>query len=80
MMHGPEKSDPCVVAMKSANKLWMSAESMERRRGAEGNTHALNRCRTQSRESLLQQHVRVRASTPKIVRLLVIYPRWEPGA
>ncbi len=80
MMHGLEKSDPCVVAMKSANKLWTSAESMERRRGAEGNTHALNMCRTQSRESMPQQPVRVRAGVQIIVRWLVNYPSWEPGA
>ena len=81
MMYGPEKSDPCVVAMKSVNKLGrLSAESMERRRGAKGNAPVLNMCRTQSRESMPQQPVRVRTGVQFIARLLVNYPRWEPGA
>lgn len=38
MMDGREKSDPCVVAMKRANKGGqLPAESVERREGAEGN-------------------------------------------
>jgi RNA-directed DNA polymerase len=38
MMHNPEKSDLCIVAMKSANKPeGAGAESMERRRRAKGN-------------------------------------------
>jgi hypothetical protein len=81
MMYGPEKSDPCVVAMKSVNKLGrLGAESMERRRGAKGNVPVLNMCRTQSRESMPQQPARVRTGVQFIVRLLVNYPRWEPGA
>jgi hypothetical protein len=40
MMHGPEESDLGVVAMKSANKLGTSAESMERRLGAKGDARA----------------------------------------
>ena len=62
------------------NNLWMSAESMERRRGAKGNTHALNMCPTQSRESMPQQRVSVRMSQQMMVRLLVGDPRWEPSA
>lgn len=46
MMNGPEKSDPCVLAMKSMNKLG---------RLAKGNEPVLNMCRTKSRESMLQQ-------------------------
>lgn len=42
--------------------------------------NAVDPSRTQSRESMLQQHVHVRASTPKIVRPLVIYSGSEPGA
>ena len=34
MMYGQEKSSPRILAMKLANKLWMGAESMERRRVA----------------------------------------------
>jgi RNA-directed DNA polymerase len=38
MMHGPEKSDPAIVAMKPANKAEQSAaESVERRVGTKGN-------------------------------------------
>ena len=60
MMHGPEKSDLGVVAMKSANKLWTSAESMERRLGAKGNAGERSTCRTQSRESVHRSLQRVR--------------------
>src|ERR1039458_5854977 len=39
MRHGPEKSDPAIVAMKPANNSGRSeAESVERRAGAKGNT------------------------------------------
>ena len=38
MMHGPEKSDPGIVAMKPANKTEQSvAEPVERRAGTKGN-------------------------------------------
>ena len=37
MMHGPEKSDPAIVAVKPANKAGQpAAEWVERRAGAEG--------------------------------------------
>jgi hypothetical protein len=45
MMHGHEKSDLAIVAMKPANKAKEAhsganaAESVERRAGAKGNTH-----------------------------------------
>lgn len=60
MMHGPEKSDLGVVAVKSMNKLWTSAESMERRPGAKGNARGRSTCRTQSRESVQRSLPRVR--------------------
>lgn len=60
MMHGPEKSDLGVVAMKSANKLGTSAESMERRLGAKGNARERSTCRTQRRESVQRSLHRVR--------------------
>ena len=60
MMHGREKSDPGVVAMKSANKLWTSAESVERRLGAKGNARERSTCRTQSGESVQRTLHRVR--------------------
>ena len=38
MMHGPEKSDPAIVAGKPTNKAERSAaEPVERRAGTEGN-------------------------------------------
>ena len=81
MMYEPEKSDPCVVAMKPVNKLGrLGTESVERRRGAEGNAPVLNMCRTQSRENMPQQPARVRTGVQVIAHLLVNYPRWEPGA
>jgi RNA-directed DNA polymerase len=61
MMHEREKSDPRIVAMKPVNKLGQpGAESVERRRGAEGNTGEPHTCRTQSRESVPQGLDRVR--------------------
>ena len=61
MMNGLEKSDPCEVARKPANKPGQpGAESVERRRGAEGNTGGPHTCRTQCRESVPQGLDRVR--------------------
>ena len=49
MMHGPEKSDPGIVAMKPANKTEQSvAEPVERRAGTKGNADQQSTCRTQS--------------------------------
>ena len=58
MMHGHEKSDLVIVAMKPANKAKEAhaeasaganaAESVERRAGAKGNTHQHNTYWTQS--------------------------------
>ncbi len=61
MMHGREKSDPSIVAMKLANKTGQpEAESVERRGGAKGNTEEQRMRRTQSRESVSQGLDRVR--------------------
>jgi RNA-directed DNA polymerase len=61
MMNEREKSDPCVVARKPANKPGKpGAESVERRRGTEGNTVKSHTCRTQCRESVPQGLDRVR--------------------
>ncbi len=61
MMHGREKSDPSIVAMKPANKPGRpGAESVERRGGAEGNTEGQHTRRTPSRESVSQGLDRVR--------------------
>jgi hypothetical protein len=61
MMHGREKSDPSIVAVKLANKTGQpEAESVERREGAKGNTGEQHMRRTQSRESVPQELDRVR--------------------
>jgi len=71
MMHGPEKSDPAIVAMKPANKAegpsaarpageTHVAESAEPRVGTKGNADARNTRRTQGRERVSQALARVR--------------------
>jgi hypothetical protein len=52
MMHGHEKSDPVVVAMKPTNKAERSAaEPVEPRTGTKGNVHQRCPCRAQYRVS-----------------------------
>jgi RNA-directed DNA polymerase len=61
MTHELEKSDPSIVATKSANNSGRSeAESMERREGAEGNMGKTRTHRTPSRESVFSGLERVR--------------------
>lgn len=61
MMHGRQKSDLGVVALKLANKPGRpGAESVERRPGAKGNTIELHTHRTQSRAGVSQRLDRVR--------------------
>lgn len=61
MMHGPEKSDLAIVAMKPANKAGQpAAEWVEPRAGTEGNTGQPRTRRTQSRGSVSQGLDRVR--------------------
>jgi RNA-directed DNA polymerase len=71
MMHGHEKSDPAIVAMKPANKAEGSsaartagekhaAEPVERRARTKGNADQQSTCRTQSRESVSQALERIR--------------------
>ena len=61
MMHGPEKSDPGIVAMKPVNKTEQSvAEPVERRAGTKGNADQQSTCRTQSRMSVSQALERIR--------------------
>ena len=75
MMNVLEKSDHCEVARKAANKPGQpGAESVERRRGAEGNTVEPHTCRTQCRGSVPQGLDRVRQA------FAVNHPRWEPSA
>ena len=53
MMHGGEKSDSAIVAMKPANKAGQpAAERVERRAEAEGNMVEPRTRRTPSRESV----------------------------
>src|SRR5262245_7092623 len=70
MMHGHEKSDPAIVAMKPANKAQpaveqstaepTAAEPAEPRAGTEGNADQQSTCRTQSRVSVSQALERIR--------------------
>src|ERR1700720_1806296 len=61
MMHGPEKSDPGIVAMKPANKTEQSvAEPVARRAGTKGNADQQSTCRTQSRTNVSQAQERIR--------------------
>lgn len=61
MMHGPEKSDPSIVARKPANNAdGTAAESAERREGAKGNTVKHGTRRTLSRGSVFPGLERVR--------------------
>src|SRR5438093_8962431 len=70
MMHGHEKSDPAIVAVKPANKAKKStaeasagkvaAEPGERRAGTKGNASQQSTCRAQSRISVSQALERIR--------------------
>ena len=61
MMHGPEKSDPAIVATKLPNKAGEpAAEAVEPRAGTKGNTGQQSTRRTQIRESVSQELERVR--------------------
>ena len=70
MMHGHEKSDPAIVAVKLANKAEpameqstaepTAAEPGEPRAGTEGNADQQSTCRTQSRTGVSQALERIR--------------------
>jgi RNA-directed DNA polymerase len=71
MMHGHEKSDSAIVAVKPANKAARSAtepsvkepaaaEPVERRVGTKGNANQQSTCRTQGRDSVTQALERIR--------------------
>ena len=75
MMHGHEKSDPAIVAVKATNKAERSvAELVERRAGTKGNAGQPSTRRTQRRISVTQG---VGSHTATYCRR---YPRWEPYA
>ena len=74
MMHGPEKSDPIIVARKPTNEAGRPVEEpVERRVGAKGNADQQSTCRTQCRVSVTQELERIRKVARK--RLAVSYPR-----
>jgi RNA-directed DNA polymerase len=86
MMHGPEKSDPAIVAMKPTNKAEQpaaersavepeAAEPVERRAGTKGNAGQQSTHRTQSRTSVSQALERIRkaASERKKERFTALY-------
>ena len=87
MMHGHQKSDLVIVAMKPANKAKEptaeasaganAAESVERRAGAKGNADWQSTRRTQSRRSVTQALERIRKVSDHFA---VTHPRWEPYA
>ena len=65
MMHGPEKSDPVIVAGKPTNKAERSAaELVEQRAGTKGNVGQLSTCRAQNRISVTQVLARIRQNLP----------------
>ena len=84
MMHGHEKSDLAIVAVKPANKAKKStaeasagevaAEPVERRAGTKGNADQQSTCRAQNRISVSQALDRIRQA------FAVTHPRWEPYA
>src|SRR5215475_6805391 len=84
MMHGREKSDLAIVAMKPANKAneptaeastgANAAEPVERRAGAKGNTHQQSTYWTQSQARVSQALERIRHV------FAVTHPRQEPYA
>ena len=61
MMHGPEKSDSVIVAVKPTNKAESSvAEPVEPRTETKGNADQQSTRRAQDRESVSQALERVR--------------------
>ena len=75
MMHGYEKSDLAIVAVKPANKAERSAaELVEQRAGTEGNAVRQSTHWTQSQARVSQALERIRQA------VAVTHPRWEPHA
>src|SRR5688572_18702004 len=74
-MHDSQKSDPCIVAMKSSNNAeGAAAEGMERRRGAQGNLRRPATRWTQCQISVYQglERVRERAKRRKQERFTAL--------
>jgi RNA-directed DNA polymerase len=91
MMHGHEKSDPAIVAMKPANKVEQpgvertaaeptAAELAEPRAGTKGNAGQQSTCRTQSRVNVSQALERIRkvARERKKERLTALFHHISP--
>ena len=75
MMHGGEKSDPAIVAMKPANKAGRpAAEPVERRAGTEGNAGQQSTRRAQDREKRVTG-AGLRATRRRDMALVVKYLR-----
>src|SRR6266516_5424881 len=84
MMHGHEKSDPAIVAVKPANKAEQptaeasagasAAEPVERRAGTKGNAGQQSTHWTQRQARVSQALERIRQA------FAVTHPRWEPYA
>jgi hypothetical protein len=79
MMHGHEKSDSAIVAVKPANKVaraasersvavQAAAELVERRAGTKGNADQQSTQRTQSRASVTQALERIRQAIAVVTR------------
>ena len=74
MMHGREKSDPAIVALKPPNVAGQpAAEAVERRAGAARNADQQRTLRTQSRVSVAPGLDRIR-------HVAVTHARWEAYA
>src|SRR5437764_8300815 len=72
MMHGHEKSDLAIVALKPANKAEQSAaESVERRTGTKGNADRQSTHWTQRQARVSQALDRIRHV------FAVTHPRWS---
>src|SRR4051795_12555544 len=81
-MHGREKSDPAIVARKSANVAGQpAAEPVERRAGAEGNADQRRTRRAQDRVSVSQALGRVRraARQRRRERFTALFHHLSPG-
>src|SRR5690348_6656221 len=81
-MHGRERSDPAIVARKSANVAGRpAAEPVERRAGAEGNADQRRTRRAQDRASVSQALGRVRraARQRRGERFTALFHHLSPG-
>jgi hypothetical protein len=80
MMHGHEKSDPAIVAVKPTNTAERSAaEPAEPRAGTKGNAGQQSTRQTQSWARVSHALDRIRQFEPSD-RFAVTHPRWEPYA